>query len=492
MPACTKVFILFVSVFMASCQLGIPTKTQVLNLYSAPNLRTEEGHYTHLGLFKLGDWPSLRWWQQFNDPELNQLVDIALQQNLTLKEMERRVSSARQIAVVTRANLFPLIFFNANETTQYLSKNGLYRALNPNLPLHANLLDLSLSFTYEVDFWGKNRNLFRQALGDAKAQEAETAQAVLVTTTTLSQAYFAYKTNCLRQKLYQELLNLRQSLKSLHSALLHHGLESKLPYLNAAEAVLEAEKLLGDLREELSNNIYLINVLLGRNPNTPLNLSAQLPIVPKKLMLPERLGLDLISRRPDLLAQIWRAKALAYRVGAAMADYYPDINLLGFIGLESVFFKKIFDISSGKGGISPAVHLPIFTAGAIKANIQARKAEFDAAIFAYNELLLRSTQEVLATLVYAQTVFQHQQEQQHIVHLATERLNLVQLNQRSGLNSEISVYDLRETLIQKQLTQLNFLYNQYVAVIKLNKALGGGYSQASIPLVANNEIKFNK
>lgn len=190
-----------------------------------------------------------------------------------------------------------------------------------------------------------------------------------------------------------------------------------------------------------------------------------------------------IARRPDLMAQIWRAKALAYETGAAMAEYYPNVNLIGLIGLESTTWRKLLDSSSGTAALRPAIHLPLFTAGAIKANIQAKKAEFEAAIYAYNNLLLHSTQEILDVLTFAEDIYEQKTEQIAIVDYAQRRYNLVHLRQKMGLDNQFDSYEQREDLLQKKLINVTLLYNQYLASIKLTKALGGGYHQTEVPLV---------
>lgn len=469
---------------LSGCKISLPAKSQLEHLQAAANIEQSISKSVHhKTVFAAGSWPKQQWWLSYQSPELNALISESLANNPSIQEVHRRVSIARQEAVVTGSILFPLVFFDATETRQYLSKNGLFRAFNPGLPLSATLLDLSLSFSYEFDFWGQNRNLLSEALGKAKAQEAEAAETELMISTALSQAYFAYKTNLIRQQLYKELVNLRTQMAYLHQQLLRQGLSSQLPVLAAAENVLEAKKLLASINEELSKNKYLINVLAGRGPDSPLALSRRLPQLPQRLQIPRTISLDLIARRPDLMAQIWRAKAWAYKTGAAMSAYYPNVNLVGFIGLESLAWAKFFNIASGTTGLKPAIHLPIFTAGAIRANIRATKAEFDAAIFAYNNLLLRSTQEILDVLVFAQTSYQHKKEQDQIVHFAEQRYHLVDLRRQQGLDSQFAVYAVHEELIQKRLVKITLLYNQYLASIKLTKALGGGYHQPQVPLV---------
>ncbi|CDZ77578.1 Multidrug resistance outer membrane protein MdtP precursor [Legionella massiliensis] len=475
---------------LLSCGINLPPERQVQNLKTVPNMdQTLKKNLKKSDIFTKGDWPRQRWWQAYGSAELNSLIAEALSSNPSIQEINSRVMAAKQEAIITGSLLFPLVFFDATENRQYLSKNGLYRALNHTIPLDANLLDLSLSFNYEFDFWGQNRNLFRAALGEARAQEAEAAEVELITATALSQAYMAYKTNLIRKQLYEQLVDIRKNLAGLQNLLLRKGLSSELPAFSAKENLLDAEKLLSSIHSELKANKHLINVLAGRAPDSPLATNNPLPALPGKLAIPQTLSLDLIARRPDLMAQIWRAKALAYETGAAMAEYYPNINLVGLIGLESVRWEKLFDNSSSTRALRPAISLPIFTAGAIRANINEKQAEFDAAIFAYNNLLLRSSQEILDVLAFAEDVYRQKKEQTTIVNYAEQRYGLVRLRQQKGLDSQFDNYALKEEVIQKKLINVTLLYNQYLASIKLAKALGGGYSQSEVPLVGTFRVK---
>ncbi|ASQ46738.1 efflux transporter outer membrane subunit [Legionella clemsonensis] len=469
---------------LVSCRIALPPYKQVEHLKATPEInQAVNTKLNEKKTFKKGNWPDKQWWLAYHSPELNGLIENALLGNPSLQEIRSRVQVARQEALVTRSALFPLLFFDAKENRQYLSKNGLYRALNHNIPLSVNLLDLSLSFTYDFDFWGQNRNLFYAAIGKVKAQQAEAAEVRLLITTALAQAYFAYQVNLVKKQFYEQLVTVRTNIAKLQNLMLTKGLADELPAYASEENLLEAKKLLSNIQEEIAIDKHLVNVLAGRNPEAPLSNPPTLPGLPRQLEIPQTISLDLIARRPDLMAQIWRAKALAYKTGAAMADYFPDVNIVGLVGLESTHWKKLLQASSFTAALRPAIHLPVFTAGAIKANIKATKAEFDAAIFAYNELLLRSTQEVLDALEFAQAIYQQKREQVGIINSTNKRYKLTQLREREGLDSGFNSYHLQEELIEKKLVNLTLLYNQYLASIKLTKALGGGYCQTPVPLV---------
>lgn len=471
---------------LAGC-VSMPKDEQTQNLLAPPSVQTSVDTGLESGIFALGDWPEENWWEIFHSSELNALVEEALGKNPTIQGIEKRVEFAKQSAKVVRSRLFPLVYFDADETWEYLSHHGLYRALNPEIPINANLIDLTLSFNYEFDFWGKNRNLFKAALGENKAEEAEAAEVELITTTAVAQAYFALKTNLVREKLYERLFDVRKKTFELQNLLEKSALLSRIEPLLTEEKVLEAEKFVSGIQEEVATNRHLINILLGRGPDAPVSVEGQLPPVIQSLCLPENLSVDLLARRPDLMAQIWRVEALAHEVGAAKADFYPNINLTGFLGLESVAYGLLMKSSSKTAGLQPAIHLPIFTAGAIRANVRAKKALFDQAVYDYNNLLLKSAGEVADLIVLAQSIFAQKNDQAQIVEAAKLRYDLTSLRQQSGLDNLLSPYYIEEELILKELEDVTLLYNQYLASIKLMKALGGGYlSEYRIPLEAQN------
>lgn len=469
--------------FVLSGCISLPQNEQTENLIVPPSVQTSVDKGLESGYFSTGNWPEKKWWEVFGSHELNTLITQALKQNPSIQGIQRRVQEAKEVAKVVRSQLFPLLFFDADESWEYLSKHGLYRALNPKIPINANLVDLTLSAQYEFDFWGKNRNLFHAALGKAKALEAENAAVDLLTTTTVAQAYFALKTNLVRKKLYDELWEVRKAILDLQNHLQENALLSLLLPLRSEETVLESEQWVIGIEEEIETDKHLLNILLGRGPDEKLFISDQLPPFIETIPLPNQLSLDLLSRRPDLMAQIWRVEALAHEVGAAKADFFPNINLKAFIGLESVLYRLLFNSQSKTAGLQPAIHLPIFTAGAIRANVRAKKAAFDEAVFDYNNLLLKSTQEVADLLVLIQSVFSQKEEQEGVVASAAYRFDLTMLRFESGLDNLLASYFAKEEWINKELHNVTLLYNQYLACIKLIRALGGGYeSEYAVPL----------
>ncbi len=467
---------------LTGCDVSLPHHQQVENLISQPSLEKSRKSALESSFFAKGDWPEDTWWEIFNSGELNTLMETALAQNYSLQEVAQKIEFANQEAVIVRSRLLPLIFLNGDDTYQYLSKNGLYRAFNPKIPLSANLIDLNLSFSYEFDFWGKYRNLFYASLGELQVREAETREVELVVTTALAAAYFNLKIHLLKKRLFDRLYEVRQGVSQLEDLLREKALLSKLPPLSSLENTAEAQKLVLTIDDEIAIDRHLINVLIGRGADEPIDVEGSLAPLPAKISIPDTLSIDLIARRPDLMAQIWRVKALAFRVGAAIAEFLPNVNLKAFIGLESLSYKRLLQGNSMTAGVEPAFHLPIFTAGAIRANVRGTKALFNEALFEYNNLILRSVQDVADQLVLTRSIFLQKEQQESIVKSARRRYELSMLRKEKGLANLLETYAIEVELIQKELEDLTLLANQYLSFVKLIKAMGGGFHADFVPL----------
>ncbi len=468
---------LFSLALLSSC-LSMGSKEKNQNITQPISIEKSVQESLASPAFASGNWPKNAWWEEFHAPSLNNLIEIAFLKSPSLAALSSRIETANQQAKIAKAALLPSLFFNANDNWRHLSKRSFTHLLNPALSLNGYEVDLSLAFQYEFDFWGKNRNLFQSAIGLMKAEEAELAQSKLILASSLAQSYFALSINMQIKQLQQSICQIKQEKLNLQNTLLQGSLSSKLtPLLDDAD-LQAANQLLIAIEDEITTQKHLINILVGRSPDEELDITpldeTQLQIV----ALPSNLSVELLSRRPDLMAQIWRVESLAKQVGAAKADFFPNINLSALVGLASISFPNIFRATSQTTGVNPALSLPIFTAGAIRANLKAKKALFDQAVYAYNELVLLSAQEVADLLVHLQTAYNQKQMQDKALKDSQERLELTLLRQQGGLDSTFSSLDFQEQVLSQKIKNLNVLYSQYAFTIKLIKSLGGGYLES--------------
>lgn len=463
------------TLILVGCDVSMSHQEKVENLLPLPSIENSVSTALDTSAFEKKSWPSESWWENYHSNELNQLIELTLSQNPTIQSVQSRLEYAKENAIVVRGQLYPLITFDATDQLRYLSKNGFYRSLNETIPLANQTIDVGLSFFYEFDFWYKYRNQYRAALGYAKAAQAENAQAELIATTSIAQAFFALKTNLMRKELYEALYETRKSYFELQAYMQKKALYSELVPLLSQEDVFQAKQWVLGIEEEIATNIHLVNVLAGRGPDEPIDLGKDLPLLPKALALPDHIELELLSRRPDLMAQIWKAEALSFEVGAARADFWPNINITAFTGYESGSWSSLFNWASKNLNATPALALPVYTAGAIAANAHAKKGLFDEAVFQYNELLLKSFQEVTDLLAMGRAVYGKKEEQDKTVRNSEERYYLIRLLQEKGIDNALDVYRALEELLKKQLDDVQLLYTQYLVSVQLIRALGGGY-----------------
>jgi len=463
-------------VFLCSC-LRMSEEEQRKNRIEEPSVEKTVGTSLETPFFTRGDWPQETWWEVFHEPTLNGWATEALAKNPSIQSAREKIELAKERANQAKSKLYPLVYFNPDGNWQFISHQGIQRAYNPDLPLHMKIIDLTLSFTYEFDFWDKYRNMFRAALSIEQAQRAELAQTELIISTSLARTYFALKTNLIKERIYKEIYDIRRRLSILRVLLLEAALDDLQIVLLAKERMEEAQKSIDTIQEEIAVDRHLLNILIGRGPDEPTEVEAKLAKLPPQLVIPETISLDLLSRRPDLMAQIWRVESLAHEVGSAKANFFPNINLATIAGLSSTIYNLLFNHTSYEQGINPTISLPLYTGGDLSAILDAKKAEFQAAVFTYNDMILKSTEEVVDTLVFAKAVYSKKVQQEMIVGQAAQRFQLADDRLKSGLDTVLNTLERNEELLQKELEDIDLAYSQYAAAIALIKSVGGGYGK---------------
>ncbi|MBI3236250.1 MAG: TolC family protein, partial [Chlamydiales bacterium] len=204
-------------------------------------------------------------------------------------------------------------------------------------------------------------------------------------------------------------------LNDLANARYHVGLDSELSPLGLEKNLLAAAQLLAEVEKEIAFDRHMIKMLIGKGPDSP-DLEDPLDADFKgAFSLPGQLSIDLLARRPDLQALIWKVESAGKEIGIAKTEFYPNINLSLFAGLESLAFGDLFKWVSRTGGVEPALHLPIFTAGRLRANLRSKVAFYNETVFSYNALLLKAVQEVADRLVQFQTKYEEFDIQKGIV-----------------------------------------------------------------------------
>ena len=467
---------ILLSLFFVSGCVKIPVDEACCRMMSTPDIPE-----VAQGPFIEGDFPDSDWWEMFDDPQLSRLICHALAENPTLQGVEARVRTAEEEAKIKKSYLLPTLGFSADLDWRYLGENDFFRAYTPVIPANVPEYEIDVNFYYEFDFWGKNRNIYRAAIGYAKAEEAERQNAILALSTSVASVYFKLQAQLKKMQILKEERHTLTSLFELTKLRQEHALDNSSQLLNAEEQLFIINKNILFAEEQIILSKHMLTMLLGEGPTTcdlvkKISLSDSM-----KFPLPQNISSDLIARRPDLMAHIWRVEATAHLVGAAKADFYPRVNLCAFAGLDSVFFNKLFTWGSRSATVVPAFHLPIFTAGRLKANLRARQAEFEQTIFAYNEAVLRAVKEVADQIVMLKTADETLRVENRLVQNKLQNRKLMHLRYEHAISNLLELLDTQEALLQEEFKKIHFQYERYVAVIHLIKALGGGYCTEEVP-----------
>jgi NodT family efflux transporter outer membrane factor (OMF) lipoprotein len=481
-----KTFVLFLFILAGCAKVSESEKAQL----SSP-ISLDHSSETALAreFFEQGGWPTERWWEMFEDPQLNEIIELALKESPTLNKALAKVAEAESLARRERAALFPRLDLEYLEQWNYFSKNGFERSYfsvppgSPPIPATDNQIDLTLNFSYELDFFGKNRNLYKAALGQARAERAEAKQATLMLTTLIAQTYIELQIKLIQRNILHDRLEDRNTLFELGVSRSEFGLDSASPVLEREQKIYETEQSLLQLENEIALDRHTLNALVGVGPDVHIAPKPMSALFERPFVIPSDLSSDLLARRPDLTAQIWRVEAAAAEIGAAQADFYPRVNLMALAGLESLGFSKLFLWNSRQGTLSPAVHLPIFTGGKLKANLKNKVAAFNEETYRYNELLLHAAKEVADQISTLMASFDLLNCEINTLETVQEELELQFSRYQHGIATIITVLETEDQLHAYRFQLFGLERDYLLAVLQLVKALGGGYHSAPIKAV---------
>lgn len=421
-----------------------------------------------------GAWPRIDWWTRYEDPTLAALMDRALQGSPSLNSAAARLAAARQSVRVSGAAAGVRIEGQGQFARQRLSDNGLFPP--ELLGFHwYNQADLGLSATYTFDWWGRQRSLIESALDDARAAQAEGAAAHLALTSAVAQAYFGWQADTARLALARERLDVLEKRERIARRRAEAELESGEPAQMAAQDLAAARESVALLEGSQRLRVVTLAALLGVGGEELPPLQARaLPTLDG--VLPARLTLDLIARRPEVQASRWRVESAREQLKAVRAEYYPDVSLKALVGLSSIDIGKLLQSESAAPQFVAAVHLPLFDAGLRGARFGARQAQVSSAIAEYDQTIVDAAREVgFAATQLTQAAAQREQRRaqqaatDQLLRVASARVRAGTTDLRPQLQAELDLLAERDASLQLDHALID-------ADVALQESLGGGYS----------------
>jgi NodT family efflux transporter outer membrane factor (OMF) lipoprotein len=439
--------------------------------------------------------PEAFWWREFRDGELDRLIEQTVQGNLDLKAAYLRIVEARIQVQSARAQGLPSLNASAAYTREQLGLAGILKSrglsnsgpaasataqqLIASLEQPVNLYQLGFDASWEIDLFGKVRRAVEAA--DARSAGAiESRNDLLVSLEAeVAQTYFQLRAAQVLQRITRDLISAQREIADLTNDRHMHGLAGE-PDVDSARAQLaNLESQLPPYEQMIATSKHALAVLTGRTPealDAEFGATGELPELPQRI--PVGVPSTLARRRPDIRNSETSLHAATAEVGVSVASLFPDVSIAGTYGLRNIGTRYLLDWQSRFYTFGPSVSLPIFHGGALVANVRLSRAQAAEAALAYRKTVLNALQEVEDALTAVHEDANRIESLKDTVGADHRALEVELDAYRHGVISYINVLtvQLQESQAREQLAQAAL--TQSTDLVKLYKALGGGWENA--------------
>lgn len=411
-----------------------------------------------------------QWSAVFQDPQLQEMIRVALQQNYDVRIAATRIEQARALLGITRADQFPTVSGNADVSktrTQPFPGQPAIKYGTGGVGATAN---------WNLDFWGKYRRATEAARADLVGSEWGHREVIRTLVADVARSYFELRELDLELEISQSTLASRQDSLKLIQTLADRGLRSEIDVRQAEQLVYGAGAIVVDLQRRIGQQENSISILLGQNPGDvargqKLTEQAHLPEVPSGIPS------SLLERRPDIQQAEQSLVAFNARIGVAKAAYFPQINLTASGGYRSNALSDLFTSPSGVWNFGVSLLQPIFEGGRLKSGVKFSEAQRDEALLTYQQTIQEAFREVSDALIAYQKNQEFRVQQEGLANSAQSSFDLSNQRYRSGVASYLEVLDSNTRLFAAQLGLAQAQLNELLALVDLYSALGGGWQE---------------
>lgn len=423
-------------------------------------------------------WPKSDWWRSLGDPQLDSLIGEALRDSPDMQIASARAHQASAAALAADAERMPSLDANAS-----VSRSRLARDQDPagQGGRYSTLRSLSLDFNYSFDLWGGQRAAWEAALGQARAAEVDRQAASLTLAADVARAYSQLGQAYIVNDLTQDDLKRTRQLYDLGKRRLAAGIDSEYQLQQSESLLASSEEQAINAQKQLHSAQVALAVLLGKGPDRAQQIARPAVLKPGAVALPSVLPAELLGRRPDLVAARWRVEAAGKSIDASKTRFYPNLNLTAAAGTQALLGDAIFGAPSRFFSIAPTVSLPIFDGGRLRADLDARDADYDLAVAQYNKSLVNALGEVSDSIDQLQALGEQVIAKQRAADIAQQSYDTVMQRYGSGIGNYLDVLSIEQQLLQaqRQLAELNA--QRIDRSILLMQALGGGFQADAAP-----------
>lgn len=465
----TRVSLVLLAMSLAGCASYSGLNTQGVSL-DAKNLKA--GQSLNGIILSPAAWPKSDWWKSLGDPQLDDLIREALHDSPDMQIADARAHQASAAAYAADAARMPTLDASAS-----VSRSRLARDKDPTGAggSYSTVRSIGASFNYTFDLWGGQRATWEAALGQARAAEVDQQAAQLTLSADVARAYSNLGQAHIVHDLANDDLKRTRQMLDLSKRRLSSGIDSQYQYQQTESLEASSEATLIDAEKTLQSAKIALAVLLGKGPDRGNEIARPKVLQASAVALPSTLPAELLGRRPDLIAARWRVEAASKSIDAGKTRFYPNLNLSAAAGTESLLGDAMFGSASRFFNIMPTVSLPIFDGGRLRANLDARDADYDLAVAQYNKTLVKALGDVSDTISQLRDIGRQIGAQQHATDIAQDSYNTVVQRYGSGIGNYLDVLSIEQQLLQAQRQLANLNAEQIDLSIQLMQALGGGF-----------------
>lgn len=466
---------LIVGAALAGCAVGpdyVAPKTELVPFHNKDAVANRQ---TTLAAPRLDNW-----WTGFNDPMLEKVVQRALDQNLSLQASIARVAQARAAAQAAGAQLLPTVDAGASATAMHQSTTSPLGALAsafPNYSRDQKEYIVGATASWEIDLAGGLRRAHAAARDEEQAAEAAQLGTRITVAADAADAYLQVRGLQARIAVTQDQIDTDARLLELVQARKRLGAADEREVAQAEALMRQARSSMPSLRVSLEAQLNRLDVLMGAQPGTyATELGENAAVIPDVPAIGTGdQPVDVLRRRPDIIAAERHLAASNEQIGVAIADYYPKISLSGALGFDSITSNHLFSAKSFQPVGTGALQWRLFDFGKVDAEVKQARGAYGEALAQYKEAALEATEDVEnAFMALSQTEIRSQELQQEVVALTRAR-DLSERAYRAGSITLTDVLDADRQLLVARDDLDATKADAARAAVRTFRSLGGGW-----------------
>jgi NodT family efflux transporter outer membrane factor (OMF) lipoprotein len=413
------------------------------------------------------------WWRSFDDPVLDDLVSRATAGNPSLRVAAARSARASANVAAIDAARAPQLTGAFDATRQRFTATGIYPP-----PIAGSVHDTAtaqINGSWELDLFGRNRAQLDAAIGAERAAIADADAARVLLAVNVARSYVQLARLIEQREVLERALAQREEGFALTRQRVSAGLDTAVELRQSEGLRPEARQQIEAIDEQVSLARHAIAALLAEPPQRFAALAPKLSSL-RPIAIPDVVPADLVGRRADVVAARWRVEAAAGDVAVQRAQFYPNVNLTAFVGLSSIGLDRLVRAGSEQWGVGPAIRLPIFDAGRLRAGLRGRTADLDAAVETYNGTLVDAIHDVADQISSTRSVARQQREQDAAQASAEAAYDLATQRYRAGLGGYLTVLNAESNVLAQRRLTTDLRARAIDSQMLLVRALGGGYA----------------